>query len=167
MLKFVDVEGVKNQMKQQVMFWDLRVYYHSEENVKRLNAAKDPGEFSVPSSREKYDLIQRLRDNVSWERCDLKFSGEVGPEAQGKRNAAGRMYSLLRSWSVPEVNIKAEYKRFVDFYLMDPSDRGGHGKLFASWLGATSGWQLFGDVWKEMGVDMPVDDLVVRLKADL
>ena len=75
MLKFVDVEGVKNQMKQQVMFWDLRVYYHSEENVKRLNAAKDPGEFSVPSSREKYDLIQRLRDNVSWERCDLKFSG--------------------------------------------------------------------------------------------
>ena len=55
--------------------------------MKRLNAAKDPGEFSVPSSREKYDLIQRLRDNVSWERCDLKFSGEVGPDATFFRQA--------------------------------------------------------------------------------
>ena len=142
---FLDCEGAQASIENSCSFTDLRIYYQTPENITRREAL--PGLRVAPTFKDKSDMIKRLRDNfMAFKGKNMRFAPHVGEEAQAKRTAAGKMYSLLRSYNVTDTRIKVEYKRTVDFFLLNELDRGATPKLFASFINETSGWTLYGNV---------------------
>ena len=94
-------------------------------------------QFSVFFSKDatfgaKMDFIKFVKTNLSvWQGANIKYMIEVTPERQGVRNAAGRMWSWLRSKPFTDVQIKAQYGAKVYFYFVC---EGLRSLLFASFI---------------------------------
>ena len=88
---------------------------------------------------------------------------EVTPERQGVRNAAGRMWSWLRSKQFTDVQIKAQYGAKVDFYFVC---EGLRSLLFASFINPETGWKLYPDALNIMGIEDAQGDINRTLRAN-
>ena len=113
-VKCLDYEGAQATIENSYSFTDLRIYYQTSENVTRRE-----GMFGTRlelTFKDKSDLLKRLRDNLlAFKGKSMRFAPHVGEEAHSKRTAAGKMYSVLRSYNVNDTGINIEYKRTVDF----------------------------------------------------
>ena len=102
-----------------------------------------------------------LRENMP----QLKFSLEVAPDRKHINQAAGRMFTYVRSNDVPSNCIFPEWKfNGVDFYKVDSANLNAKGVLLAQYVCERIGFAIYEGDWQDLipGVSADTVQAVVR-----